>query len=172
LRILTETLAYRLILANQSVKGDIPVVRGVELLHEGTRHSVFAKREVILSAGSLGSPQILEQSGIGDSNVLSVAGIPCHVHNPDIGKNLQEHVMSAVVYELAPGLETIDSLLNDATLLQVHQKLYAETYSGALSGSVSLTGCISYSDCVSKAELEKSMDNISSSSLETRSSKE
>jgi choline dehydrogenase-like flavoprotein len=50
------------------------------------------KSEVILSAGSVQSPQLLELSGIGNPEILKAAGIDVKVENPNVGENLQEHM--------------------------------------------------------------------------------
>lgn len=55
-------------------------------------HSATANREVILSAGSVGSPQILQVSGIGPAKVLQEAGIPVIHDLPGVGENLQDHL--------------------------------------------------------------------------------
>ncbi len=68
---------------------------GVRFTHGGAEFSAFASREVIISAGSFQSPQILELSGIGGSAVLSAAGIAAKVENRNVGENLQDH-LSAV----------------------------------------------------------------------------
>ena len=163
LRVLTSTIARRVILEKD--QNGVPVASGVELQHRGDSYSAFAKREVILSAGSLQSPQILELSGIGDPKVLGEAGISCVLPNPEIGNNLQEHVMSAVTYELADGVMSLDSISRDPELLKEHQILYAENHTGAMSGSVSLMGYISYSSQVSEPVLEDCILSLSSSPL-------
>ena len=66
--------------------------KGVRFTHRGAEFSVFASREVIISAGSVQSPQILELSGIGSASVLSAAGIPVKVDNANVGENLQDHL--------------------------------------------------------------------------------
>jgi choline dehydrogenase len=53
---------------------------------------VRAEKEVILCAGSIGSPQILELSGIGDPKVLDQYDIDVIVPNPNVGENLQDHI--------------------------------------------------------------------------------
>lgn len=65
---------------------------GVRFSHGGAEFTAFARREVILSAGSVQSPQILELSGIGGSAVLSAAGVTVKVDNPNVGENLQDHL--------------------------------------------------------------------------------
>ena len=53
---------------------------------------IHARREVILSGGAFGSPQLLMLSGIGDSSELQKFGIPVVHHLPGVGKNLQDHL--------------------------------------------------------------------------------
>lgn len=50
-------------------------------------------KEIILSAGSIGTPHILLNSGVGDADELSALGISSTVHLPDVGKNLTDHPM-------------------------------------------------------------------------------
>lgn len=68
--------------------------------------------------------------------------------------------MSAVVYELADGVISLDSIFRDSELLKEHQNLYAENHTGPMSGSISLMGYISYSLQVSKPELEGTIPNL------------
>lgn len=67
---------------------------GVTFEHNGQKHVVPANREVILAAGALQSPQVLELSGIGDPEVLKAAGIDCKVENKAVGENFQDHVLT------------------------------------------------------------------------------
>ncbi|GIJ90384.1 hypothetical protein Asppvi_009338 [Aspergillus pseudoviridinutans] len=76
---------------------------GVEFWCDGAFHQVSVAREVILSAGSIQSPKLLELSGIGDPEVLQMAGIECVVPLPGVGQNLREHPMTHVTYELTAG---------------------------------------------------------------------
>lgn len=66
-------------------------VTGVQMLRDGRVHLVHAKREVILSAGSIGSPQLLMLSGIGPGEHLQRLGIPV-LQDLRVGDNLQDHV--------------------------------------------------------------------------------
>lgn len=66
---------------------------GVTYLSEdGTRKTAYADREVILSAGVFGSPQLLMLSGIGDADHLRTHGIRLRRHLPGVGRNLQDHI--------------------------------------------------------------------------------
>ncbi len=65
---------------------------GVSYKHSGRSVQVRAQREVILSAGSIGSPHLLQVSGVGPADVLEKAGIPVQQHLPGVGANLQDHL--------------------------------------------------------------------------------
>jgi len=65
---------------------------GVSFSQGGQLHTANARQEVILSAGSVGSPQLLQVSGIGDQAVLQQAGVDTVQHLPGVGKNLQDHL--------------------------------------------------------------------------------
>ncbi|XP_025092328.1 glucose dehydrogenase [FAD, quinone]-like isoform X1 [Pomacea canaliculata] len=68
------------------------VARGVEFSLDGTLRTVRAKKEVIVSAGAIGSPQILMLSGVGPRDHLESHGIKVHVDLP-VGDNLQDHLL-------------------------------------------------------------------------------
>jgi choline dehydrogenase len=61
--------------------------------------TIHANKEVILSAGAISSPQILQLSGIGDENLLNKLDIKTIHHNPAVGKNLQDHLQIRLVYK-------------------------------------------------------------------------
>ncbi|ASP39409.1 choline dehydrogenase [Bacterioplanes sanyensis] len=65
---------------------------GVRYRRRGSVVDVKARKEVVLSAGSVGSPHILQLSGIGNADVLSSAGIPVQHELPGVGENLQDHL--------------------------------------------------------------------------------
>ncbi|KAJ7159321.1 alcohol oxidase [Mycena crocata] len=86
----------------------------VAFISKGASHIVQVRKEVILAAGAIMSPQILELSGIGDKEVLEKAGVQPRVHLPGVGKNVQEHIFATVSYELRPDIgseyQTLDIL--------------------------------------------------------------
>lgn len=65
----------------------------------GARHTVTANREVVLSAGTIGSPQILMLSGIGEAAQLTQNGIAIVRDLPAVGKNMQDHLQVRLVYK-------------------------------------------------------------------------
>lgn len=75
-----------------------------------------ATREVILSAGAVQSPQLLELSGVGDPSILNPLGISTVVDLAGVGENLQDHPAIVDVYRLKPGVPSLDQL-SDATVM-------------------------------------------------------
>ena len=83
--ILTDVLVQRVILKSK-------VATGIEYLIKGETKVINANIEVILCAGSIGSPQLLQLSGIGPKNVLKDAGVELQHELPGVGENLQDHL--------------------------------------------------------------------------------
>lgn len=73
---------------------------------------IFAAKEVILCAGAVSSPNILERSGIGDSRRLNRIGIPVISHLPGVGENLQDHLNVRTTYECKHPITVNDALNN------------------------------------------------------------
>ncbi|MEO1280500.1 MAG: GMC family oxidoreductase N-terminal domain-containing protein [Pseudomonadota bacterium] len=88
-------------------------VTGVRYLRRGspTTAQLNEGGEVILSAGSIGSPQILELSGIGRGDVLSAAGIVTRHELPGVGECLQDHLQIRLVYEV--NVPTLNDAINN-----------------------------------------------------------
>ncbi|KAF3768163.1 alcohol dehydrogenase [Cryphonectria parasitica EP155] len=79
---------------------------------EASLRVVHARQQVILSAGALGTPQILERSGVGNPEVLSRAGIPLIASVPEVGENYLDHHIMLYPYKTSVGPdETMDGLL-------------------------------------------------------------
>ena len=70
-----------------------------------------AAQEVALCAGSIGTPQLLELSGVGDGDRLKTLGIEPVLHRPGVGGNLQDHLQIRAVYQVQ-GVETLNTLAN------------------------------------------------------------
>jgi choline dehydrogenase len=85
---------------------------GVRFLRKGTEHRVNAKREVVLAAGSLQSPQLLQLSGIGPGELLQRHGIPVVADLPGVGKNLQDHLALRLIFKCTRPITTNDDLKN------------------------------------------------------------
>ena len=85
---------------------------GVEVLKDGRKVTVHAVREVILSAGSINSPQLLQLSGIGPGALLQQHGIPVVHDLPGVGANLQDHLQIRAVFKVQ-GVKTLNTLAGD-----------------------------------------------------------
>ncbi|NBJ13155.1 GMC family oxidoreductase [Microvirga arsenatis] len=80
---------------------------GVEILQNGTLRRIIARREVILSAGAIASPQLLQLSGIGNGPFLQEHGIEVVHHLPGVGENLQDHLQLRPIYKVS-GVRTLN----------------------------------------------------------------
>ncbi|MBS0295888.1 MAG: GMC family oxidoreductase N-terminal domain-containing protein [Proteobacteria bacterium] len=81
---------------------------GLELGATQERITVKARREVILAAGAIGSPKLLELSGIGDGARLQALGIKATHHAPGVGENLQDHLQIRPIYKVS-GVRTLNT---------------------------------------------------------------
>jgi choline dehydrogenase len=79
---------------------------GIEYIQGGSKHQIASQKEIILSAGALQSPQLLQLSGIGPANLLQKFGIPIVHDSPGVGKNLQDHLQYRLIYELNQNIST------------------------------------------------------------------
>jgi choline dehydrogenase-like flavoprotein len=99
--IITNARATRVILEHQGGK---VLATGVEYrTSSGDIEIAEAGKEVILSAGAIGSPHLLLLSGVGPQRELEAAGVPCLVDSPHVGKHLQDHLMVPLFFP-APGV--------------------------------------------------------------------
>ena len=111
---------------------------GVEYLRGGARRTARARREVILSAGSIGSPQLLELSGIGDPAVLGAHGIAVVHANPHVGDHLQDH--QGINYTWKAKVPTLNQLLRPWWGKALAGSRYLALRSGPLSMSMNQGG--------------------------------
>ena len=74
-------------------------VTGLEYRHSGQLHQISSRRETILCAGTIGSPQILQLSGIGPGSLTQQMGIEPVLDLPGVGANLQDHLQIRAVYK-------------------------------------------------------------------------
>jgi choline dehydrogenase-like flavoprotein len=100
LRLETQVLVDRLVVENGRAVG-------VRFFQGGEMIEARAKREVILSAGAIGSVQVLQRSGIGPADWLSAMGIDVVLDKPGIGRNLQDHLQQRAIYKVS-GVRTLN----------------------------------------------------------------
>jgi choline dehydrogenase-like flavoprotein len=104
LKVETEAHTRRVILSEGRATG-------VEYLRDGRVVTAHAAREVILSAGAIGSPQILQLSGLGPAELLRAHGIEVLRDMPGVGRNLQDHLQLRLSWRLT-GAKTLNTLAN------------------------------------------------------------
>ena len=153
LRVLVEAQATKIIgIENKHATG-------VEFVHNGKKYTVSANKEVVLSTGVIQTPQLLELSGIGDPEILSTAGVDCQVENPAVGANFQDHVLGGLLFDLKPGIASLDDL-HGADFAKASQELYEKTHEGPFGSPGMMMGFVSYASLVGKDELEKTIQEI------------
>ena len=105
LTIMTGCHVERLIVENTESG---PVCRGVQFTGGGTAYQASARRETLLAAGAIGSPHILQLSGIGEGGHLQRHGVQPLVDLPGVGENLQDHLQLRMVYKVQ-GVKTLNT---------------------------------------------------------------
>ncbi|MFA1626557.1 GMC family oxidoreductase [Rhizobium mongolense] len=136
-------------------------VTGVRFQHRGRLCFARASREVVLSAGAINSPKILELSGVGRPEVLSANGIPVHHDLPGVGENLQDHLQIRTVFKIE-GARTLNQLYHSLFSRVGMGLQYAISRSGPLSMAPSQLGIFAKSDpAVATADLEYHVQPLS-----------
>ncbi|MGB1109141.1 MAG: GMC family oxidoreductase [Gammaproteobacteria bacterium] len=105
---------------------------GVECLHKGLIRKIVAKREVLLSAGAINSPQILQSSGIGPKALLERVGVALQHELPGVGENLQDHLQIRLVFK------TSQRTLNDEVNNWFKQMMVGAQYLLTRTGPLTL----------------------------------
>ncbi|KAL4071383.1 GMC oxidoreductase [Scleroderma yunnanense] len=137
LRVLTSASVNRII--TKKTQGEDLVATGVEFVYDKQIYIVSVTMEVVLCAGALKSPQILELSGIGNEALLEKAGVDVRLNFPAVGENLQEHMLSCLTYELAPSVDDLTlEMLRDPQVYKEHlEKLGTSPPTGAFTLGIS-----------------------------------
>ena len=112
LTVLTGAHVGRILFAGDQAKG-------VEWVQNGQVHKASITREVILSAGAIQSPQILQLSGIGDAGLLKKLGIEIRVDAPEVGENLQDHYQARTIVRLKEKKSLNNQVKNPLALAQM-----------------------------------------------------
>src|SRR3546814_18218396 len=84
-------------------------VSGVEFIRDGERLFAESRIETVLASGSIGSPTILQRSGIGDATRLAALGVTPQHALPGVGANLQDHLQLRSIYKVT-GIRSINPL--------------------------------------------------------------
>lgn len=142
LTVMTNTQVKRLLFSHGDGE---QVCTGAELVSNGQSRQVIAEKEVVLCAGAVGTPQILQLSGVGNQELLSKFNIPLVRHLPGVGENLQDHLQIRAVYRVK-GADTLNELASTwLGKLKIGME-YAFKRSGPMSMAPSQLGVFTKSD--------------------------
>lgn len=140
---------------------------GVEICQAQEKLYVQGKR-IILCAGSIGSPNILERSGIGQPEHLSQLGIPCHLPLAGVGENLQDHLQIRVSFKLTNAVTLNQKVAHWWGKVWMGLE-YAFKRTGPLSMAPSQLGAFFSSDhSVTRSDLEFHIQPMSADKLGTQ----
>ncbi|MFO0998111.1 MAG: GMC family oxidoreductase N-terminal domain-containing protein [Alphaproteobacteria bacterium] len=158
LRLVTRAHAARLIFEGARAKG-------VAFWSDGVLQSAEARGEVLLALGSIGSPQLLQASGIGPSALLRAKGIAVHADRGQVGENLQDHLQLRLVYKLH-GIRTLNERVNSLLGRLMIGAEYVLFRSGPMTMGASQLGAFAKSDPAREtANLEYHIQPLSTDKL-------
>jgi choline dehydrogenase len=121
------------------------VCRGVRFSGDGRMFSATARQETLLAAGAVGSPQILQLSGVGPAGHLHRHGIAPLVDSPGVGENLQDHLQLRMVFKVT-GAKTLNTTASTLLGKMRIGLQYALFQSGPMSMAPSQLGAFARSD--------------------------
>ncbi|KAI1821955.1 oxidoreductase [Xylaria intraflava] len=138
-----------------------PKAVGLRYSHGGKTKIAYARKEVVICAGALQSPKLLELSGIGNANILKQHGIEAIKDLPGVGENLQDHILSGITYDAVDDLETLDSIVRkEPEATEEAMRRFSQEHSGILTSSgilnyayLPIIDSLANSDCKKLVEL-------------------
>jgi choline dehydrogenase len=122
-----------------------PRCTGIVFTGGGTQWQATAKRETLLTAGAIGSPQLLQLSGIGPAGLLREHGITPVLDSAGVGGNLQDHLQLRMVYKVQ-GVKTLNVMASNIVGKMQIGLQYALFQSGPMSMAPSQLGAFAKSD--------------------------
>jgi len=150
LHVLTEAHVTRILFDGDRTSG-------VAFIHTNQAYSISAEQEVILSAGAIQSPQILELSGIGPAHILEQHGIKPVAVNENVGENLQDHIMTILPF---PPTQPDLSIFSNPALVKQALEEHAKTASGPLSKFIGTSAFVSLADILSVTKSEQDVNSF------------
>ena len=154
LTVMTGARVRRILVRNQRATG---------LVYETSAgsHTVTAAREVILSAGAVQTPQLLELSGIGDSGLLQRHGIEVTHHLPGVGENCRDHLHTRISYECRRPI-TLNDIMRSPLRKAMMGVRYALTRGGHMAACTTQAHALAKTDAaLSRPDVKIQMHNLS-----------
>jgi choline dehydrogenase len=156
LTLITGAMVTRVLIERQRAVGVNATVKGREV-------QFFARKEVILCGGAYNTPQLLELSGVGRSDVLQASGIPVVHEMAMVGENLSEHVYSPLVYEVQKGVSWNATLRNPLGMAAMGARWLTRRDGPASTNSISAQTFAPTQSGGNDAELKLQVQQISTS---------
>ncbi|KAL7904076.1 hypothetical protein GGI35DRAFT_490775 [Trichoderma velutinum] len=138
--------------------GESVAASGVEFDVSGRVYVVKADKEIVLSAGTIQSPQILELSGVGSANILKRAGVQVVLDNPNVGENFQDHPIVPIAHEAHDTLQTAETLRQPDVLEWAIGEFQAGR-GGPLATGVSGTSFLTYTSILDDPSKAKTLSD-------------
>ena len=132
LNVLANHTVSRVVFAQQNGSEPLKAI-GVEWYPTGNKdqkQTINARYEVILSSGAIGSPKLLEVSGIGNKDIVSAAGVQSLIDLPGVGSNMQDHIHAVTVSTTNISGYTTNSVFTNDTLAKEQREQYETKKSG------------------------------------------
>ena len=145
LEVVTRARARRIVFDATGGNEGGPRARGIEARVQGEDVTFRARREVVLAAGAIGSPHLLQVSGVGPGAVLRSAGLPVVHDLPVIGENLQDHLQLRLVFRVS-GVRTLNERAHRLTARAGMALQYLLFRRGPLTMAPSQLGLFARSD--------------------------
>ena len=158
LKVLTEARVNNIIF-NEKINDGFLTAMGLNFTVNGKHYIVNAKKEVIISAGTIESPKILELSGIGNPQILDKYGVPVLLANKAVGENLQDHPQLGVTNQVNDGVITQDQYFNK-TYQDEARILYETNRTGPLTSVVTQHAPLSWAQMLSPDEKNRPQDLV------------
>ncbi|KQZ08027.1 hypothetical protein ASD23_05945 [Agromyces sp. Root1464] len=158
LRVLTKAPAERILFEGKRATG-------IRFRQGGQLFDAFADAEVLLTAGAINSPRLLEASGVGSPSLLAEHGIPVVHANAAVGENLQDHLQVRTVFKVH-GAKTLNTIVNSPIGLARIGLEYALKRTGPMSMAPSQFGMFTKSDpSMDRPDLEYHVQPLSTDKL-------
>jgi choline dehydrogenase len=131
LSVLTGAISTKIVFEKDPRESDLKAT-GVAFLKDGNQHVVLVNRELLVCGGTLGSPHLLELSGIGSPSILEKIGIEALIENENVGENLQDHICTSHMFEAVDPALLGPNML-DPAVFQAALDEYSKSRNGPLA---------------------------------------